>query len=192
MDWLAVYNPNRDDGLSWIDGRPARSLLISWKQTLRKLAPILHQAGKFVYANTIVTRIDSCECLDGFYNENGDYPCSLNLCAFLAVHKPAIGWTRDINTLRPDPDALFQRHLHLGVFPTRSHAWSRPYDSGGLLGGRVLPRLWAASQCDPRQAMGSEAARDFGRDQAATQISSRFPVAMRSQSHLRRTSMRSL
>jgi len=118
MDWLTVYNPHRDDGLSWIDGRPARSLLISWKETLRKLAPILHQAGKFVYANTIVTRIDSCECLDGFYNENGDYPGSHNLCAFLAVHKPAIGWTRDINTLRPDPDAFFQRHLHLGVFPT--------------------------------------------------------------------------
>ena len=42
----------------------------------------------------------------------------LNLTALLALRKPAIGWTRDLNTLRPDPDALFQRHLHLGVFPS--------------------------------------------------------------------------
>ena len=118
MDWLNVYNPHRDDGVSWIDGRPTRSLLISWKQMLRKLAPILHQAGKVVYANTLIARIDSCECLDGFYDEMGDLPSSLNLCALMAVRKPAIGWTRDLNTLRPNPDALFQRHLHLGVFPT--------------------------------------------------------------------------
>jgi hypothetical protein len=118
MDWLTVYNPHRDDGVSWVDGRPARSLLNSWKETVGKLAAILHRAGKFVYANTIVTRIDCCGSLDGFYNEYGDFPCSLNLSALMAVHKPAIAWTRDINTLRPDPDAFFQRHLHLGVFPT--------------------------------------------------------------------------
>ena len=119
MDWLTVYNPHRDDGLSWIDGRPARSLLISWKETLRELGAVLHMADKVVYGNTGgVMRVDSCECLDGFYDESGDLPSSLNLCALLAVHKPAIAWSRDINTLRPDPDALFQRHLHLGVFPT--------------------------------------------------------------------------
>ena len=118
MDWLAIYNPHRDDGASWIDDRPAGSLLISWKQMLRKLAPILHQTGKVIYANPLIARIDSCECLDGFYDEMGDLASSLNLCALMAVHKPAIGWTRDINTLRPNPDALFQRHLHLGVFPT--------------------------------------------------------------------------
>lgn len=117
-NWLTVYNPHRDDGVSWIDGAPARSLLISWRETLRKLAPILHQAGKLIYANTLVARIDACECLDGFYDENGDFPSSLNLCAFMAVHKPAIAWTRNVDTLRPDPDAVFQRHLHLGVFPT--------------------------------------------------------------------------
>lgn len=117
-NWLTVYNPHRDDEVSWIDEAPARSLMISWRETLRQLSPILHPAGKVIYANTLVARIDACECLDGFYDENGDFPSSLNLCAFLAVHKPAIAWTRNIDTLRPDPDALFQRHLHLGVFPT--------------------------------------------------------------------------
>jgi len=118
MDWLTVYNLHRDDGVSWIDGRPARSLLNSWKETLSKLAAILHPANKFIFANTLVTRIDCCSSLDGFYDEMGDYPSSLNLCSLMAVRKPAIAWTRDINTLRPDPDAFFQRHLHLGVFPT--------------------------------------------------------------------------
>lgn len=118
MDWLTVYNPHRDDGMSWVDGRPARSLLNSWKEAVGKLGAILHKANKFVYANTIITRIDCCGSLDGFYNEYGDFPCSLNLSALMAVHKPAIAWTRDINTLRPDADAFFQRHLHVGVFPT--------------------------------------------------------------------------
>jgi hypothetical protein len=118
MDWLATYNVNRDDGLSWVDGRPARSLITSWKQTLKKLAAILHPAGKFIYANTLIARVDCCEWLDGFYDEYGDVPSSFNLVAFLAVHKPAIAWTRTIDTLRPNPDAFFQRHLHMGVFPT--------------------------------------------------------------------------
>jgi len=118
MDWLTVYNPHRDDGVSWIDDRPARSFLVSWKETVGKVAAILHQARKYVYANTLVTRIECTRSLDGFYDEYGDFPCSLNLMALMAVHKPAIAWTRDINSLRPDPDALFQRHLHLGVFPT--------------------------------------------------------------------------
>ncbi|MDR3736413.1 MAG: hypothetical protein P4L10_12860 [Acidobacteriaceae bacterium] len=118
MDWLTLYNANRDDGISWIDGRPARALLVSWKKVLPKLAAILHQAGKFVYGNPLTMRIDANRFLDGLYAENGDSPSMLNLCALLCVHKPAIGWTRSINDLRPDPDAMFQRHLHLGVFPT--------------------------------------------------------------------------
>ena len=135
MDWLTVYNPHRDDGVSWIDDRPARSFLVSWKETVGKVAAILHQARKYVYANTLVTRIECTRSLDGFYDEYGDFPCSLNLMALMAVHKPAIAWTRDINSLRPDPDALFQRHLHLGVFPPclypapitqsrRTHGWT--------------------------------------------------------------------
>jgi hypothetical protein len=118
MDWLTLYNGNRDDGVSWIDGRPARSLLVSWKDTLPRLAAILHKAGKFIYGNPLVMRIDANRFLDGLYAENGDSPNMLNLCALLCVRKPAIGWTRDMNDLRPDPDAMFQRHLHLGVFPT--------------------------------------------------------------------------
>jgi hypothetical protein len=118
MDWLTLYNANGDDGISWIDNRPVRSLLVSWKETLPKLAAIMHQAGKFVFGNPLTMRIDANRFLDGLYAENGDSPNMLNLCALLCVRKPVIAWTRTINDLRPDPDAMFQRHLHLGVFPT--------------------------------------------------------------------------
>ncbi len=30
MDWLRFYNLHADDGVSWVDGRPARSLFQSW------------------------------------------------------------------------------------------------------------------------------------------------------------------
>ncbi|HLJ16226.1 MAG TPA: chitobiase/beta-hexosaminidase C-terminal domain-containing protein [Bryobacteraceae bacterium] len=118
MDWLSTYNPNRDDGVSWIDGRPARSLLVSWKDLLSKLGPILHQANKCIYGNPGTKRLDANAHLDGFYDEFADFPNVLNLSALLGVCRPVIGWTRNLNTLRPDPDELFQRHLHMGVFPT--------------------------------------------------------------------------
>jgi len=133
MDWLNFYNVNRDDGVSWLDGRPARSLLMSWKQTLSKLAGLLHQAGKFVYGNPLTTRIDANRFLDGLYEENGT-PNARNLCALLCVRKPIIGWIGDLNALRPDPDAIFQQHLHLGIFPTVP-----------MVGGdhTILPDPWA-------------------------------------------------
>jgi hypothetical protein len=118
MDWLTLYNVHRDDGQSWIDGAPARSLLNSWRQTGAEVAAIMHGAGKVVYANPLVRRLDTVRFIDGFYDEYADDPGVLNLCALLAIRKPAIAWTRDLEQLRPDPDAFFQRHLHLGVFPT--------------------------------------------------------------------------
>lgn len=118
MDWLRIYNLHADDGYSWIDGKPARFLANSWKETVGKLSSILKPAGKVIYGNPLIRRVDTAKWLDGFYDEYGDHARMLNLTAFMAVYKPAIGWTRTIDTLRPDPDLLFQRHLHLGVFPT--------------------------------------------------------------------------
>lgn len=159
IHWLATYNPNRDDGVSWVDDRPARSLLSSWKELLPKLASILHQAGKCVYASPLVRRLDVCEYLDGFYDEYGQEAHILNQCGLLGLRKPVIGWTSDIDSLRPDPDALFQRHLHMGVFPAvpypsadhciRPDPWAEQYylDYGPLLSAMrgkrwvLLPRV---------------------------------------------------
>ena len=145
MDWLTLYNVHCDDGQSWIDGAPARSLLNSWRQTGAEVAAIMRGAGKVVYANPLVRRLDTVRFIDGFYDEYADNPGVLNLCALLAIRKPAIAWTRDLDSLRPDPDAYFQRHLHLGVFPTVPYpgadhtiapgAWAERYylDYGPLL-----------------------------------------------------------
>ena len=145
-DWLTLYNERRDDGVSWVNGKAARSLLVSWAQTGSQVAAMLHEAGKFVYVNPLVRRVDTYSFVDGLYDEYGDLPGMLNLTAFLAVCKPAIGWTRDNHSLRPDPDAFFQRHLHLGVFPMVPYpdadhsiapdAWAEKYflDYGPLLG----------------------------------------------------------
>jgi hypothetical protein len=55
---------------------------------------------------------------DGMYDELGYRGASLNLMAFLTIRKPAIAWTADEKNLEPDPNAFFQRHLYMGVFPT--------------------------------------------------------------------------
>ena len=39
LDWLRYYNPRGDDGVSWVDGKPARSLFLSWRELMSKLGP---------------------------------------------------------------------------------------------------------------------------------------------------------
>ena len=46
MDWLEQYNPRRDDGFSWFEGKPARSLRVSWLQVMDRLGPLLHGTAR--------------------------------------------------------------------------------------------------------------------------------------------------
>jgi hypothetical protein len=116
MDWLRLYNKERDDGVSWFDGRPSRSFLISWNNLLARLGPVMHDAGKVIFCNTHDKRIDVLRQADGIFDES-TASSHLNLEAFLTVRKPAIAWTSNESALKPDPDAFFQRYLHLGVYP---------------------------------------------------------------------------
>jgi hypothetical protein len=45
-DWLGVLNAAGDDTVSMVHGRVARSLMSSWKETIPKMAEILHESGK--------------------------------------------------------------------------------------------------------------------------------------------------
>lgn len=117
LDWLRMYNEERDDGVSWFGGRPARSLLVSWKTLLDRLGPAMHRAGKVIFVNNHDKRIDVLRQTDGFFDEFTYGGPPLNLTALMAVRRPALGWTAEEKNLRPDPDAFFQRYLHLGVFP---------------------------------------------------------------------------
>ena len=118
MDWLRMANPNADDGESWVDGKPCRLLYSSWRDLMPKLAPIFHDAGKFIFVNNHLKRIDLLRYVDGIYCEFAHNGRALNTTGLLTVHKPAIGWTASVDDLKPDPDGFFQRYLHMGVFPT--------------------------------------------------------------------------
>jgi hypothetical protein len=118
LDWLRVYTQHADDGLSWRRGQPCRSLYASWRSLLAEIGPRFHAADKIILVNAMINRTELMRQVDGIYHEFGHVPADLNGAALQCALKPCIAWTPDENTLKPDPDAYFQRHLHLGVFPT--------------------------------------------------------------------------
>jgi hypothetical protein len=140
MDWIRLYNEERDDGVSWFDGRPARSLVVSWKSLFARLTPLMHDAGKVVYCNDHVRRLDVLRHADGIFDEFDSNGPAMNVNAFLTVRRPAIGWTPSEDDLKPDPDAYFQRNLYLGFYPMA------PYPGNDH---SVLPGEWVERQyCD--------------------------------------------
>jgi hypothetical protein len=125
LQYLRQYNPQRDDGVTWKDGRAARALVVSWQDLMSKMGPVMRAADKVIYCNPLYQRLDLMRQVDGFYDEFGQVPHSLNGCAFMALRKPYIAWTTNIYD--PDPDAYFQRYLYLGAYvsapvPLDNHA----------------------------------------------------------------------
>ncbi len=78
----------------------------------------MHDAGKVIFVNNHLKRIDLLKNVDGIYCEFAQRGPALNSTGLLGVARPTIGWTASVDDLKPDPDALMQRHLHMGVFPT--------------------------------------------------------------------------
>lgn len=118
MDWLRLFNEQADDGISWFDGKPARSLISSWKETMNKLGPVMHDAGKAILVNNHTKRLDVLNQVDGFFDEFTYAGTSLNATAFLALNKPALGWTDTVATIRTEGgDNFFQKYLYMGIYP---------------------------------------------------------------------------
>ena len=117
LDWLRMYNERRDDGASWFEGLPVRSLYNSWRELLGKLGPIMHDAGKAIFLNNHTKRIDLSKFSDGYYDEFTYKGVSLNLTALLGVRKTALGWVDSAADLAEDFDAFFQKHLYMGIYP---------------------------------------------------------------------------
>jgi len=117
LDWLHLYNHQRDDGLSWCGDQAVASLITSWNSLMDSLGPLMHNADKVIYANNHDKRIDVLKHVDGIFDEFTYGCCPLNLTALLCVRKPALGWTGNERHLKPDPDAFFQKYLYMGVFP---------------------------------------------------------------------------
>ena len=118
MDWLERSNGKADDGVSWIGGKPARSLCVSWNDLLSRLGPKMHTADKVIFVNPGYSRLDLLRQVDGIYAEWGHDGRSLNASALMGLRKPVLVWTLNETLHEPDPDAFMQRHLHLGVYPT--------------------------------------------------------------------------
>jgi len=123
-DWLRLYNPHADDGVSWVEGKPARSLFRSWISLMARLGPQMHQADKVIFANMMTERLELCRQLDGIYTEFGNNGNALNAAALLGVRKPVLCWTYNETLGQPNPDAFMQRHLHMGCFPTAPYPWN--------------------------------------------------------------------
>lgn len=117
MDWLTRYNPNADDGATWIDG-PSRHLRRSWMSLMEELGPVFHNAEKVIFGNDMDRRLELMRHVDGFYDEHGYFPYNLNTSSFLALRKPLVCWTSEENPFGSNPDEYFQRHLYMGAFPT--------------------------------------------------------------------------
>ena len=123
-DWLRLYNRHADDGVSWIEGRPARSLFRSWLALMEKMGPRMHAADKLIYSNMMTMRLELCRELDGLYTEFGNNGNALNASSLLGLRKPVVCWTYNETLGQPAPDAFMQRHLHMGCFPTAPYPYN--------------------------------------------------------------------
>jgi hypothetical protein len=124
LDWLDRSNVKADDGVSWIGGKSARSLCVSWKNLLARLGPRMHAADKVIFVNPIYSRLDLLRQVDGIYSEQGNEGRPLNACALMGLDKPVLAWSYNETLHQPNADAFFQRHLLLGVYPTAPYPWN--------------------------------------------------------------------
>jgi hypothetical protein len=137
LDWLERYNNKADDGASWVEGKPARSLCVSWNALLARLGPEMHAAGKVIFVNPLYSRLDLLRQVDGIYTEYGQLGTSLNTSALLGLRKPVLAWSYNETLRQPDPDSFFQRHLLLGAYPTAPYPWNNHC---------IGPEAWAEKQ----------------------------------------------
>jgi hypothetical protein len=118
LDWLRMYNEERDVSISWYLDRPARSLVTSWKDLMKYLAPLMHKNDKVIFVNNHDKRIDLLKNTDGIFDEFTYAGVPLNLTALLCINKPALGWTSDSGPIKSEgADSFFQKYLYLGVYP---------------------------------------------------------------------------
>jgi len=113
-DYLHYFNANADDGISWYNGKPTRSLVESWRELMAQLGPLVHRDNKVVFCNFMDPRLDFARQLDGVYDEYGDRPTVVNGVALVCLNKPLLTWTYDSDM----SDAYFQRLLYMGAYPT--------------------------------------------------------------------------
>jgi hypothetical protein len=118
IDWVRLFNHEADDGVAWLGDRPVRSLHTSHQQIMERLGALIHGAGKVIFMNNHVKRLEQMRHIDGIFDEFSYGGCSLNSSALLCLRKPALGWTASEDQIRSaGPDHYYQRHLYMGMYP---------------------------------------------------------------------------
>jgi hypothetical protein len=120
MDHLRLMNEGYDDGVTWYRGQPVRSLYYSWRKFMKRLSPIFHKAGQYVFVNPYTKRLDLLKNVDGLFNEFANVGNPLNTEALLGIEMPAISWTYNHTRFKMKSigaDAFFQKYLYLDAFP---------------------------------------------------------------------------
>jgi hypothetical protein len=118
IDWVRLFNHAADDGISWFAGQPVRSLHTSHRQIMERMGRLIHAAGKVIFVNNHVKRLEQMRHVDGIFDEFSYGGCSLNTSGLLCLRKPALGWTASEDQIHAaGPDDYYQRHLYMGVYP---------------------------------------------------------------------------
>ena len=153
MDWLRLYNVERDDRASWFDGKPARSLVWSWIHLMDRMGPLMRNSGKAIFVSPIVKRLELMKYVDGFLCETDDENGGMNGIAVLGMNKPTVIW-RGNRLPKGKEDNYFQRRLHLGLFtmcpyPENDHGvrWEpaegrQPWVDYGLMMAALKGKKW--------------------------------------------------
>ena len=148
LDWLNLYNDRGDDGVSWVNGKPARSLFVSFQRLMDKIAPELHKSGKVLFFNNLSPRIEVIGRGDGIFAEWASNMTGLegyvNYTALAAVRKPACLWTASGEA----SDFYFQRCLYLGVYPIAPYPNNNHCLSPSAEGQNMVKNMYAAAKDD--------------------------------------------
>lgn len=88
LDWLRLYNAAGEDGVSCADGQQARALSQSRLKFTDQLGPLMHNAGKVIFVNNLVTRPELFKQMDGFCNEYAQADPPLNATS-TSAYSPA-------------------------------------------------------------------------------------------------------
>jgi hypothetical protein len=148
LDRLGHYNERGDDGVSWFNDKPARSMFVSFQKLADQIVPELHRAGKVLFLNNCTPRIEIVGRGDGIFAEWASdmfgLPHYINYTALAAVRKPACLWTAPGEC----SDFYFQRCLYLGVFPIAPYPYNNPCLSPSAEGQNMVKNMYAKGKED--------------------------------------------
>lgn len=118
-DWLRLYNLDSDDGISWFENQPVRSLNISYNELMDILWPILLEHNKYWFLDPNGARIDMMNRADGIMQEINEGQV-LNCNAIMCINKPFSAWMHErqmVGKSNEEREVWFQNYLYLGIWP---------------------------------------------------------------------------